>query len=81
VENLLNTYWELPDLCSLLGQLDLANAFLVSIGGHPDTRLPDFLTLKLSMKYQMRNSTVRSVAVIELSSTDLFLLCRLTSVS
>lgn len=57
-DNLLLTQWELPTLCTLLGQLDIAMAFLISIGGEEDTQLTDFLMNTLQINYKPCNSTV-----------------------
>ncbi|ELU09101.1 hypothetical protein CAPTEDRAFT_223578 [Capitella teleta] len=57
-EKLLSNFWELPDLCSLIGLLDIAMAFLVSIGGRTDTLLTEFIGDTLRMQRQIRNSTV-----------------------
>ncbi|ELT95387.1 hypothetical protein CAPTEDRAFT_208661 [Capitella teleta] len=57
-EKLLNNFWELPDLCSLIGLLDIAMAFLISIGGKTDTLLTEFIGDTLRMERQIRNSTV-----------------------
>ena len=57
-DNLLLSVWELPDLCSLLGHLDISLAFLISIGGKEDTRLTDFLVQTLHIQYRTYNSMV-----------------------
>lgn len=58
IDTLLRTSWELPELCTLLGRLDTAISFLISIGGQGDTLLTDFLDNTLRMRHRMLHSVV-----------------------
>jgi hypothetical protein len=66
VDNLLRGRWELPLLCASWNQVDVAIAFLVSVGGDKDRELVDFITETLGMENALHMPVVSNRLFIEI---------------